>query len=109
MQQSVEEQWAHEPDHVPPLHNRSFPGAAAAPGAGCPGACMFDPGAQTARSAPLYQPSAVLTKRCAESRARADWAGRGQMDGAILVVSATDGPMPQTREHILLARQARIT
>ena len=30
-----------------------------------------------------------------------------QMDGAILVVSATDGPMPQTREHILLARQAR--
>ena len=28
-----------------------------------------------------------------------------QMDGAILVVSATDGPMPQTREHILLARQ----
>ncbi len=30
-----------------------------------------------------------------------------QMDGAILVVSATDGPMPQTREHILLARQVR--
>ena len=29
------------------------------------------------------------------------------MDGAILVVSAVDGPMPQTREHILLARQAR--
>jgi translation elongation factor EF-Tu-like GTPase len=28
-----------------------------------------------------------------------------QMDGAILVVSATDGPMPQTREHILLAKQ----
>ena len=27
------------------------------------------------------------------------------MDGAILVVSATDGPMPQTREHILLSRQ----
>ena len=32
---------------------------------------------------------------------------RPQMDGAILVVSATDGPMPQTREHILLARQVR--
>ena len=32
--------------------------------------------------------------------------GAAQMDGAILVVSATDGPMPQTREHILLARQA---
>ncbi len=31
--------------------------------------------------------------------------GAAQMDGAILVVSATDGPMPQTREHILLARQ----
>ena len=29
----------------------------------------------------------------------------GEMDGAILVVSAADGPMPQTREHILLARQ----
>src|SRR3954465_5737883 len=32
--------------------------------------------------------------------------GAAQMDGAILVVAATDGPMPQTREHILLARQA---
>lgn len=31
--------------------------------------------------------------------------GAAQMDGAILVVSATDGPMPQTREHILLAKQ----
>jgi elongation factor Tu len=30
------------------------------------------------------------------------------MDGAILVVSATDGPMPQTREHILLARQVGV-
>merc|ERR1719245_1219548 len=34
--------------------------------------------------------------------------GAAQMDGAILVVSATDGPMPQTREHILLARQVGI-
>ena len=32
--------------------------------------------------------------------------GDAQMDGAILVVAASDGPMPQTREHILLARQA---
>jgi elongation factor Tu len=32
--------------------------------------------------------------------------GAAQMDGAILVVSATDGPMPQTREHILLARRS---
>jgi elongation factor Tu len=31
--------------------------------------------------------------------------GAAQMDGGILVVSATDGPMPQTREHILLSRQ----
>src|ERR1700744_4852340 len=31
--------------------------------------------------------------------------GAAQMDGAILVVAATDGPMPQTKEHILLARQ----
>ena len=31
--------------------------------------------------------------------------GAAQMDGAILVVSAADGPMPQTREHILLARK----
>ncbi|NMB18552.1 MAG: elongation factor Tu, partial [Erysipelothrix sp.] len=34
--------------------------------------------------------------------------GAAQMDGAILVVSATDGPMPQTREHILLARQLAV-
>jgi elongation factor Tu len=32
--------------------------------------------------------------------------GAAQMDGAILVVSAADGPMPQTREHILLARRS---
>src|SRR5260370_29293654 len=35
-------------------------------------------------------------------------AGAAQMDGAILVVAATDGPMPQTREHILLARQVGV-
>jgi len=34
--------------------------------------------------------------------------GAAQMDGAIVVVSATDGPMPQTREHILLARQVQV-
>src|SRR5712675_2137910 len=34
--------------------------------------------------------------------------GEAQMDGAILVVSAADGPMPQTREHILLARQVGV-
>src|SRR3990167_8089106 len=35
-------------------------------------------------------------------------AGAAQMDGAILVVSGADGPMPQTREHILLAKQVRV-
>jgi elongation factor Tu len=35
--------------------------------------------------------------------------GAAQMDGSILVVSATDGPMPQTREHILLARQVGVS
>jgi elongation factor Tu len=34
--------------------------------------------------------------------------GAAQMDGAVLVVSAADGPMPQTREHILLARQVNV-
>jgi elongation factor Tu len=34
--------------------------------------------------------------------------GAAQMDGAILVVSAADGPMPQTREHVLLARQVQV-
>src|SRR5271154_2762509 len=34
--------------------------------------------------------------------------GAAQMDGAILVVAANDGPMPQTREHILLARQVQV-
>src|SRR6201985_1799312 len=34
--------------------------------------------------------------------------GAAQMDGAIIVVAATDGPMPQTREHILLARQVGV-
>ena len=34
--------------------------------------------------------------------------GAAQMDGAILVVSASDGPMPQTREHLLLAKQVGV-
>src|SRR4029079_10688878 len=34
--------------------------------------------------------------------------GAAQMDGAILVVAATDGPMPQTREHVLLARHVGV-
>ena len=34
--------------------------------------------------------------------------GAAQMDGAILVVAATDGPMPQTREHVLLAKQVGV-
>ncbi len=35
--------------------------------------------------------------------------GTSQMDGAILVVAATDGTMPQTREHLLLAKQIGVT
>lgn len=35
--------------------------------------------------------------------------GASQMDGAILVVAATDGQMPQTREHLLLAKQVGVT
>src|SRR6266545_2111751 len=35
--------------------------------------------------------------------------GAAQIDGAVLVVSAADGPMPQTREHVLLARQVGVT
>lgn len=35
--------------------------------------------------------------------------GTSQMDGAILVVAATDGQMPQTREHLLLAKQVGVT
>src|SRR6266852_5608638 len=46
--------------------------------------------------------TAAITKVLAES------GGAAQMDGAILVVSAADGPMPQTREHILLARQVGV-
>src|SRR6201982_876171 len=34
--------------------------------------------------------------------------GAAQMDGAVLLISAADGPMPQTREHILLARQVGV-
>src|SRR5438477_13202004 len=34
--------------------------------------------------------------------------GAAQIDGAVLVVSAADGPMPQTREHVLLARQVGV-
>ncbi|MEK7270408.1 MAG: GTP-binding protein, partial [Planctomycetota bacterium] len=34
--------------------------------------------------------------------------GAAQMDGAILVISAADGPMPQTREHVILARQVNV-
>ena len=33
---------------------------------------------------------------------------QAQMDGAILVISAADGPMPQTREHVILARQVNV-
>ncbi|MFM8731668.1 MAG: elongation factor Tu [Phycisphaerales bacterium] len=64
-------------------------------------------------------PSHVEYERAARHEAHGDCAGHAdseknritgaaQMDGAILVVSAADGPMPQTREHILLARQVGV-
>src|SRR6185369_11959268 len=54
-------------------------------------------------------PSAADTTRMAPSIwAAPEITGAAQMDGAILVVSAADGPMPQTREHILLARQVGV-
>ena len=34
--------------------------------------------------------------------------GAAQVDGAVLVIAATDGPMPQTREHVLLAKQVGV-
>src|SRR6266478_4899626 len=43
-----------------------------------------------------------------EEKERGITINTAQMDGAILVVSAADGPMPQTREHILLARQVGV-
>src|SRR6266576_225176 len=51
--------------------------------------------------------------KASESQGRRDYiknmiTGAAQMDGAILVVSAVDGPMPQTREHVLLARQVNV-
>ena len=67
------------------------------------------------RSTPLTlstRPTSVTTLTLT-ARGHADYVknlitGAAQMDGAILVVAATDGPMPQTREHILLARQVGV-
>ena len=50
-------------------------------------------------------PAILALRVCVVTRLSASAFAAAQMDGAILVVSATDGPMPQTREHILLARQ----
>ena len=55
----------------------------------------------------------IVTTRTWTAPGHADYVknmitGAAQMDGAILVVSAADGPMPQTREHILLARQVGV-
>src|ERR671935_92263 len=51
--------------------------------------------------------TAAITKVLA-SKGMADFTPFDQIDGAILVVSAADGPMPQTREHVLLARQVGV-
>ena len=55
----------------------------------------------------------LVTTHTLTAQAHADYVknmitGAAQMDGAILVVAATDGPMPQTREHILLGRQVGV-
>src|SRR5499427_1933654 len=51
--------------------------------------------------------TAAITKVLAE-KGGATFVPFDQIDGAILVVSAADGPMPQTREHVLLARQVGV-
>ena len=71
------------------------------------------------RAASPSRPRTSSTRRLARHYAHVDCPGHAdyvknmitgaaQMDGAILVVSAADGPMPQTREHILLARQVGV-
>ena len=55
----------------------------------------------------------ATTRTCSSCPGHADYVknmitGAAQMDGAILVCRAADGPMPQTREHILLARQVGV-
>ena len=60
-----------------------------------------------------YETKPTATTRTSTAPGHADYVknmitGAAQMDGAILVVSAVDGPMPQTREHILLARQVNV-
>ena len=49
-----------------------------------------------------------MTVRDTPTTLKTWFTGAAQMDGAIIVVAATDGPMPQTREHILLARQVNV-
>merc|ERR1711916_331500 len=52
--------------------------------------------------------TAAITKYFGDFQAYDQIDGAAQMDGGILVVNAADGPMPQTREHILLARQVGV-
>src|SRR5450759_4391639 len=52
--------------------------------------------------------TAAITKVLGKHNPKNMFTGAAQMDGAIVVVAATDGPMPQTREHILLARQVGV-
>src|SRR6266516_4762568 len=52
--------------------------------------------------------TAAITKVLAEANPNVAFTPAAQIDGAILVVSAADGPMPQTREHVLLARQVGV-
>src|SRR5712691_5679420 len=63
--------------------------------------------AQAAKGFGQFVPFDQIDK-APEERERGITIATAQMDGAILVVAATDGPMPQTREHILLARQVGV-
>src|SRR6516225_8383562 len=75
----------------------------------------YDQVAKASESQGRRDPSKILTIATShvDCPGHADYVknmitGAAQMDGAILVVSAADGPMPQTREHILLARQVGV-
>src|SRR3984885_7895116 len=94
---------------------------------GTPTAISYDQGAKASESQGRRDPTKILTIATShveystdkrhyahvDCPGHADYVknmitGAAQMDGAILVVSAADGPMPQTREHILLARQVGV-
>src|SRR5215471_1628486 len=68
----------------------------------------YDQVAKASESQGRRDPSKILTIATSHVEYSTEKRHYAQMDGAILVVSAADGPMPQTREHILLARQVGV-